>query len=170
MRASCISFIIFHPSYSNYDMSIFLGTLFNPCACPAGFSRCAGRCLIRLDPRVNYTQAESLCAELGAHLAVPRSEAENQCAVTAADGVNVWLGFTDVVTEGQFIGADGCGIVPSDDPNWAKNQPNDFGNQDHASMVSLSDPRWDPGWHDDTPDVAFHPLCQLPHCFQPGCQ
>ena len=142
----------------------------NPCGCPAGFSRCAGRCLARLGQRVNYTQAESLCAELGAHLAVPRSEAENQCAVTAAAGEICWLGITDVVTEGQFIGADGCGIVPSDDPAWAKNEPDYGDNQDQVLLRPFSNSEDFPGWHDGLGSLKRYPLCQLPLCYQNSCQ
>ncbi|KAF0309105.1 hypothetical protein FJT64_019707 [Amphibalanus amphitrite] len=60
-----------------------------PCACPAGFSRCAGRCLKKLDHKVNYTEAESQCAALGAHLAVPRSNEENQCAKSIAGNSSI---------------------------------------------------------------------------------
>ena len=148
--------------------TIFPGTMSDPCGCPAGFSRCAGRCLTRLDQEVNYPQAENLCAELGAHLAVPRSEAENQCAMAAAAGERVWLGFTDVVTEGQFIGADGCGIVPSDGPVWAGGQPNDYGDQDFAVLIP-SNSFASPGWHDTKPDASKFPLCQLMLCYGPCC-
>ena len=155
--------------YFDILSTVVAGTMSSPCGCPAGFSRCAGRCLTRLDQKVNYTQAESLCAELGAHLAVPRSEAENQCAVTAAAGERVWLGFTDVVTEGQFIGADGCGIVPSDGPTWAENQPNNIGGVHDYGMLGTPSDLWGQGWYDRDPDRNFRPLCQLALCYRPGC-
>ncbi|KAF0306433.1 hypothetical protein FJT64_002463 [Amphibalanus amphitrite] len=68
-----------------YLSALRLPDAFNvSCACPAGFSRCAGRCLMRLDRVFVYTDAESQCAALGAHLAVPRSDEENQCAMNAS--------------------------------------------------------------------------------------
>ncbi|KAF0305518.1 hypothetical protein FJT64_002570 [Amphibalanus amphitrite] len=84
-----------------------LGSLYLPdeamtvasCACPGTFSRCGGRCLLRLDVPVNHTDAEGQCAEQGAHLAVPRSEVEHQCAVSASGGQRVWLCVTDLVTQ-----------------------------------------------------------------------
>ncbi|KAF0314231.1 hypothetical protein FJT64_015334 [Amphibalanus amphitrite] len=76
-------------------------------------SRCAGRCLKRLNLAVNYDEAQSQCDALGAHLAVPRSDEENQCAIDAAGANIVWLGFNDVVTENQFVADDGCGPILS---------------------------------------------------------
>ncbi|KAF0291725.1 Lectin BRA-3 [Amphibalanus amphitrite] len=139
------------------------------CACPAGFSRCAGRCLKRLEVEANFTEAESQCAAQGAHLAVPRSDEENQCAMNASGGVRVWLGLTDVITEGQFVGADGCGTVSSSSPHWAYNQPNDFKNQDFVCLVPFSDDPWNAGWQDHYPDEVMLALCQLPSCYQIDC-
>ena len=138
-----------------------------PCGCPAGFSRCAGRCLARLNQAVTFTKAESLCAELGAHLAVPRSEAENQCAMKASPGEMSWLGVTDVVTEGQFIGADGCGFV--EDPAWGDGQPTNSENRDFVVLLPPSDSEG-PGWADKKGRLTKYPLCQLALCYQPDCQ
>ena len=81
-----------------------------------------------------------------------------------------WLGIADVVTEGQFIGADGCGIVPSDDPAWAGGQPNDWNNQDLAVLVPKNyGPTWSLGWHDVGSHNTMLPLCQLPLCYQSAC-
>ncbi|KAF0311328.1 CD209 antigen-like protein C [Amphibalanus amphitrite] len=105
------------------------------CACPAGFSRCAGRCLKRLDVTVNYIEAESQCAALDAHLAVPRSDEENQCAINASLDRPVWLGLTDVVTEGQFVGADCCVVVPSNSSRWADGQPSNRRGEQHYAIL-----------------------------------
>ncbi|KAF0299172.1 Mannose-binding protein C [Amphibalanus amphitrite] len=147
------------------------GNTSDPCACPAGFSRCAGRCLKRLDVTVNYIEAESQCAALGAHLAVPRSDEENQCAMIAAGGTTVWLGLTDVVTEGQFVGADGCGTALSTDPYWGDHQPNNMnGNQYYIVMGVVSNGQWNAKWNDQWGSELFSPLCQLPLCYRPDCQ
>ncbi|XP_043210757.1 C-type lectin domain family 4 member M-like [Amphibalanus amphitrite] len=143
------------------------GVVSDRCACPAGFSRCAGRCLKRLDHKVNYTEAESQCAALGAHLAVPRSNEENQCAMDATLGTNLWLGITDVVTEGQFVGADGCGTVSSSSPYWANGQPNNLNDQDYGLLAV----EWPAnGWHDVPAHAQHRPFCQLLACYQHGCQ
>ncbi|KAF0304052.1 CD209 antigen-like protein E [Amphibalanus amphitrite] len=129
--------------------------------------RCAGRCLKKLDHKVNYTEAESQCAALGAHLAVPRSDEENQCAMDATLGTNLWLGITDVVTEGQFVGADGCGTVSSSSPYWANGQPNNLNDQDYGLLAV----EWPAnGWHDVPAHAQHRPFCQLLACYQHGCQ
>ncbi|KAF0303753.1 Ladderlectin [Amphibalanus amphitrite] len=147
------------------------GTMSNRCACPAGFSRCAGRCLKRLDLAVAYTEAESQCNALGAHLAVPRSDEENRCAIIAAGGTTVWLGLTDVVTEGQFVGADGCGTVPSTGPLWGTGQPNNAnGNQPYVVLGLMEAGVWYSEWNDYWGDESINPLCQLAVCYRPDCQ
>ncbi|XP_043200166.1 CD209 antigen-like isoform X2 [Amphibalanus amphitrite] len=140
-----------------------------PCACPAGFSRCAGRCLKKLDHKVNYTEAENQCAALGAHLAVPRSNEENQCAKSIAGNSSVWLGLNDVATENQFVGDDGCGTVPSDSPFWARRQPNNQNGQSHVALVRPDIPALQLGWHDFLPSHPVSPLCQLANCFDGSC-
>ncbi|KAF0292305.1 Asialoglycoprotein receptor 1 [Amphibalanus amphitrite] len=82
------------------------------CACPAGFSRCAGRCLRVLPDLAVYADAEQACAALSAHLAVPRSEQENQCAQQMIGGGPVWLGVSDRSVSMHWEAADGCGTLP----------------------------------------------------------
>ncbi|KAF0287851.1 Brevican core protein [Amphibalanus amphitrite] len=141
------------------------------CACPAGFSRCAGRCLQRLNTEVNYTTAESQCAALGAHLAVPRSDEENQCATELADAA-AWLGVVQVPgVDGQYRGADGCGTVPVMD-RWADQQPDKVAFGVVEELVVLLGPGseygW-PGWHDNPASAAWPPLCQLALSYQLNC-
>ena len=144
------------------------GSASGRCACPGNFTSCGGRCLVRLDEwRVNYTQAESLCAELGAHPAVPRSEAEHQCAYQKSRPLVSWLGFNDVITKGQFIGVDGCGVVPSDDQGWANNNPNmNVEGRSHGAMLTGATSTR-PGWHNIEPTKLYTPLCQLSFCHCP---
>ena len=81
-----------------------------------------------------------------------------------------WLGITDVVTEGQFVGADGCGIVSSNDPVWAEGQPNDWENQDFAVLVPHAAEHQSPGWNDAGGYNLGYPLCQLADCYRSRCQ
>ncbi|XP_043205285.1 uncharacterized protein LOC122372300 [Amphibalanus amphitrite] len=77
------------------------------CACPAGFSRCAGRCLSFLSQKTTFAEGQAACAALGAHLAVPRTEAENQCVTdlsAAAANAYAWLGVQ--LVEGVWVGTD----------------------------------------------------------------
>ena len=139
------------------------------CACPAGFHRCGGRCLQQLKQKVTYPEAERLCGELGAHLATPRSEEENKCAHKAAGTALSWLGFTDVVTQGQFLGADGCGTVPSDGPVWEPGHPILTDDQLLYVVLVPEGALWNKGWAVNRVNNTWRPLCQLPLCYQAGC-
>ena len=143
----------------------------DPCGCPAGFHRCGGRCLARQDVLISYPEAESLCDQLDAHLAVPRSEEENTCARRAAGTNRVWLGITDRDTEGQFTAADGCGVVPTDSSFWGAHQPNNRASgEDFVALAPSSHEGWAPGWHDTlADDPPLRPLCQLRLCRREEC-
>ena len=99
---------------------------------------------------------------------MPRSAEENQCVLTVADSAWSWLGFTDLVTEGQFIGADGCGVVSSEDPAWASHQPTHKGGQHYLSIRPPLD-AWPVGWYDLDGNRTHRALCQLAFCYQPHC-
>ncbi|KAF0304114.1 hypothetical protein FJT64_023996 [Amphibalanus amphitrite] len=144
------------------------------CGCPAGFHRCAGRCLRQLDLAVNHTTAESQCAALGAHLAVPRSDEENQCAAAAAATAGtraVWTGLIELpAMEGVYTGADGCGAVPVQG-RWASLQPDDGGPgvaEDRVLIMSTGTVHA-AGWHDNPAGARWQPLCQLALGYRPGC-
>ena len=113
-----------------------------------------------------YDTADSQCAALGAHLAVPRSEQENQCAVTLSVGDDVWLGVTDRVTEGAWIGSDTCGGVTAPASWWEPGEPNNSGDTFNADCIYI---RLTGKWADwDCPTLSF-PLCQLELCYRGDC-
>ena len=109
------------------------------------------------------------CGLLGAHLAVPRSEQENQCALSAIGDRLVWIGLNDVEADSSFVGADGCESVPSTAPVWASGEPDALDEAHHVVMVSALSP-FPEGWHDNAETMLRYPLCQLPACYQPDCQ
>ena len=136
----------------------------DPCSCPLEFSRCAGRCLRVLDDPMPYPDAEKACEDLGAHLAVPCSEAENQCARDMTeDEMDIWLGVTDRDMEGSFAGVPGtCSPAPLSRNWWASTEPSGLGeNEDCAAFLGLYAST---GWYDDSCDTAHFPLCQLRNC------
>ena len=114
-----------------------------------------------------------MCAGLDSHLAVPRTETENQCAIDAAAGKLVWLGVTEVPEdEGHYVGADACGNVPTE-LFWATNQPENFGphGEDRVVMVPPnSGTEHAVGWHDNPAEHEWSPLCQLALFYRPDCQ
>ncbi|XP_037078897.1 perlucin-like [Pollicipes pollicipes] len=136
------------------------GSSSDRCSCPAGFTRCAGRCLVRLDAALTNTEAQSRCQQRGAHLAVPRTEAENQCVIEVASRRLVWLGVTDLGSEDVFWGVDGCGTVPW----WGFTFPDNFWGVEHCVAHMLSN------WNDVDCRRLYHPLCQLDYCKETMCQ
>ncbi|XP_043210918.1 type-2 ice-structuring protein-like [Amphibalanus amphitrite] len=96
-----------------------------PCACPVGFSHCAGRCLIRPPQELTFTEAKAACVSLGAHLAVPRSAEENQCVLTMAAGADAWIGLSEHGEDGVFVAEDGGEPVFNNASFWASTEPND---------------------------------------------
>ena len=139
---------------------MFPGATSSNITCPDGFHRCAGRCLALLYESVSYAEAESRCAELGAHLAVPRSEAENQCAVNASGGVQVWLGITSKAAQGRYVGADGLGELAPSSLLWAAGEPSDPATQPLLVLTPPGLAGWETGWHDIADWLQARPLCQ----------
>ena len=130
-------------------------------SCPSGFRLCAGRCLSRLRKKMNYTEAETACEDhLGAHLAVPCSETENQCALVHILGkAPVWLGVTDRDIEGTFVGVEGtCSPAPASEDWWESGEPDLV---DKVGCVALSA---DKGWFDLDCGAEASQLCQLRDC------
>ena len=138
----------------------------DPCSCPRGFCRCGGHCLKRLKQTMNYADTEAACEKLGAHLAVPCSEAENQCALDLAGTTRLWLGVTDRDIEGTFVGVEGtCSPAPASENWWISREPN--GKRHENCLAIKAD-----GWFDDVCWEAgeMYPLCQLRDHHQPECQ
>ena len=126
------------------------------CACPAGFSLCAGQCLVRLTELLNYTDAEAACASWGAHLAVPRSAEENQCLQDMAAGADTWIGISDRAQEGVYAAADGGEPFASDSPFWAPGEPRDTTETNCVHLWSDAD-----AWDDYFCERVQPALCQL---------
>ena len=116
-----------------------------------------------------YPEAERRCAELGALLATPRTEQENQCAPTAAGTALSWLGFTDVVTECQFLGADGCGTVSPNGSFWAPGRRSVPGLPLHYVLLAPEGTSYNKGWTLHQIHDELRPLCQLQLCYQATC-
>ena len=142
------------------------GSSADPCGCPAGFSRCAGRCLALLPEQVSFPEAEALCKKQKARLAVPRSEAENNCTLALAGGRSVWLGVNDRLEDLVWEAADGeCGEVPASAAWWAQDEPT-AQTGEGCVFMDLG------GWADaycNHQRYQLHPMCQYSNCLQPQC-
>ena len=152
---------------------LFTETPSEPCGCPSGFSRCAGRCLKLLDDAADFESGMAACTALGAHLAVPRSEEENRCVLDMAEATGryrrVLIGANDRDMEGVYVGVDGdCGPVPVFETWWNDGEPNNFSGDEDCVMVVQG--RWYDIGCPEMPSSPKHPLCQLSGCYQPQCQ
>ena len=159
-------FLVHHANLKSLRRTYTPSTLpADTCDCPEGFHLCAGHCLLWVDDYTGYLHAVSLCAAHGAHLVVPRSDAELQCVRDIVDtktARDAWLGVTDVEEEGEFVGEDGCGALTVPDAWWAGGQPN--GGSDENYMASTPT-----GWFDSPQDNEKYPICQLNGCYKPQC-
>ena len=113
----------------------------------------------------DYHTAAALCETRGAHLAVPRTDAEMTCVRQEADKLSklqVWLGVNDEEVEGEFRGIDGCGVVAVRPEWWDSPQPNGGTTENRVASTPS-------GWYDSGPTNIKHPLCQLANCYKPHC-
>ena len=69
---------------------------------------------------VSWDRARRRCAELGGHLAVVDSKAEDEFLASISRS-HVWLGATDEETEGEWLWLDGSRLTYS---NWDAGEPN----------------------------------------------
>ena len=147
---------------THHTVVCYPGTSTDPCLCPAGFSRCAGRCLHFVDQFVNYTEATRTCADLGAHLATPRNAEDNACLYGMA--VNMWIGYRGDGDPENFLGEDGC---------WYLDEASPFiddlylTTNDQCMVISLTSS----GWYDVSCaiDDTFKFVCQIPECYKGEC-
>jgi hypothetical protein len=88
-----------------------------------------------------WTDAETACHALGAHLASIASAGENTFVDTLISDRTVWLGASDTTTEGSWLWNTGETVVFT---NWDSGQPdNGSGSEDCALM------RGSGRWNDD---------------------
>lgn len=80
--------------------------------------------------------AESFAQTLGGHIVSIQSATENACLANElnAHGYSgvIWIGYTDVVTEGAFLWLDGS---PFGYTNWAPSEPNNSGGNENCTQM-----------------------------------
>ncbi|KAI8512554.1 Collectin-11 [Branchiostoma belcheri] len=88
--------------------------------CPSGYEKFLDRCYKFSTDKKNFTDARSACQAAGGHLAMPKDKATNDFLVKQLKAKNIseiWIGLTDLVTEGTFVFEDGTSLSWS---NWAQ--------------------------------------------------
>ena len=105
----------------------------------------------------DWDSAELFCEQMGGHLATISSVEENVFVNQLAQSQNIWLGGSDVKSEGVFEWVTGGVITYS---NWAPGEPNNGnGNQDYMHMYA------DGTWDDDNDFTTMRMfVCEWDYC------
>ncbi|MBE9218110.1 beta strand repeat-containing protein [Dolichospermum flos-aquae] len=90
-----------------------------------------------------WQQAQSQAQSLGGNLVTINNQAEQDWLVSTFGGSEqleqLWIGFTDEVTEGEFKWVSG---ETSTYTNWYSDEPNNSGNEDYVEMVLGDAGKW----------------------------
>lgn len=80
--------------------------------------------------------AQTFAENFGANLISIQSSNENTCIINALNSNNfsgvIWLGFTDIINEGNFIWTDQSPVSYS---NWAPGEPNNSGGNEDCTQI-----------------------------------
>ena len=108
---------------------------------------------------MNYADAKAQCASDGAGLPIPRSglvslflnkqfnaisrkpfkDAENQFIASQFPEKDIWLGISDINTEGTWMAEDGSVLNYF---NWNSGEPNNQGNEDAVHIYGNAGGKW----------------------------
>lgn len=113
----------------------------NASSVPLGAEEYNGHYYKYYDQQMSWEDAQAYCEQLGGHLATITNSFENEFVVTLFSCNSVWLGATDLQTEGQFSWLTGEKLSYT---NWADGEPNNGGskgNQDYLHMYKNG--KWD---------------------------
>ena len=117
-----------------------------------------------MEENLLYHEAESSCANLGAHLATPRTAEENDCIAADVEGeqwARFWLGYRGGRSEESFVGADASGPITYN--NWGTDEPA-LERDDNCAAIGETGV-----WYDQPCDVARFFTCQLKNSRLPEC-
>jgi len=107
--------------------------------CPVGWTVLNSNCYKFFNTMSTWEDAENHCHTEGGHLASVHSKEENDLVsglyeTAGFSSTVIFLGATDVVTEGAWKWSDGS---PMDFKNWAPNQPSNDHNKQHCLEINF---------------------------------
>jgi hypothetical protein len=82
---------------------------------------------------LNYTNARNTCVTNGGVLATVPTRQVNELFYAHAIGTKDWVGFTDEITEGNFMWT---GNEPITYTNWGNGQPDNSSNEDYTELLA----------------------------------
>jgi gliding motility-associated-like protein len=119
------------PTLYNCDIDA-IRTAFTNAGC-IEMAGCSDECSIYfINPQqMTGSQAQAFAQTLGANLVSIQSQAENDCILSSLTALGqsgvIWIGFSDEISEGNFVWYDQAPITYT---NWAPGEPNQSGNED----------------------------------------
>ncbi|XP_038071996.1 perlucin-like protein [Patiria miniata] len=109
--------------------------------CTAPWKKWGGSCYFITQKPLTYDEAREACRRLGAKMAAPHSDQENDFLASLAQGSVIWVACTDRRQEGEWEcegSQDGQGIYT----NWKGEQPDNFGENEHCAFMWSPDKKW----------------------------
>ena len=82
-----------------------------------------GHYYLFVSAELSWQDAFDKCESMGGTLAAIKSQGDNEFMVKLIDGKCVWLGATDVVTEGTWLWPDGTKAIYT---NWQSHEPDNW--------------------------------------------
>ncbi|XP_071078434.1 uncharacterized protein [Haliotis cracherodii] len=113
-------------------------------SCPNGWHFYNGDCFVYVNVEKNYADAVSHCQSLGAIVAPTKDMKELEfVSALREERKYIWIGGTDIDTEGSFKWSDG---TPFTWTNWENGQPNNYGNK--QDCVEAYTEKYQHQWND----------------------
>ncbi|KAL2086672.1 hypothetical protein ACEWY4_017731 [Coilia grayii] len=112
--------------------------------CSSGWRFFNNRCFKIIPTPTAFYKAEEACQRENAHLASLHTVAENAIMRSLVQGARLdtsgaWIGGADDVSEGHWYWLDGS---PFNYIDWAKGQPDNYGNEDCLMLTPYDHLRW----------------------------
>uniref|UniRef100_A0A2D4NJB2 C-type lectin domain-containing protein n=1 Tax=Micrurus spixii TaxID=129469 RepID=A0A2D4NJB2_9SAUR len=104
-----------------------------------GVTTVGGKTFVSTGQSDNFANGKALCSNAGGALAVAMNVAENTAlaAMAKRNGKQIYLGISDLQTEGKFVYLNGQALSYT---NWKRSEPNNLNNED--CVVLLADTLW----------------------------
>ncbi|XP_035826903.1 uncharacterized protein LOC101854104 [Aplysia californica] len=129
--------------------------------CPNGWELSNGNCYKHFPVPLKHSEARATCAMYNALLSSAKSPAENTFVANMRPYVKeIWLGLSDIATEGSFVWDDGTPLVWS---KWSSDDPNNLNKNEDCVFMRRNE--W---WVDVPCDNYLRPfVCKRPREHDP---
>ncbi|XP_032087933.1 mannose-binding protein-like [Thamnophis elegans] len=104
-----------------------------------GVTTIGGKTFVSTGQSDNFANGKALCSNTGGALAAARNVAENTAlaAMAKRNGKHIYLGISDIQTEGKFVYLNGQAVGYT---KWKRTEPNNLNEED--CVILLPDTQW----------------------------